>query len=126
MAGGALLGLLGLVFIAAASASRDLSESFFGTQSAEAIGGLVAGVGIVFLVIAIIQILGGIGSWRGSGWGRVIGLVYGVIGALLGLGTLAGSGSSVRQGGAGSGLVILAIYGFVTLALAFRWKSPAH
>ena len=122
---GTLLGLFGLVFIAAAGASRDLSESVFGTTSAGTIGDFVAGVGIVIVVFAVIQIMGGIGSWRGNGWGRVIGLVYGVIGTLLGIGTLAGSGSSVRQGSVGSGLFILAVYGFITLALAFRWKSPA-
>lgn len=122
---GTLLGLFGLVFIAASTASRDLSEQFFGTVDARSIGDFVAGVGIVILVFAVIQIMGGIGSWRGSGWGRVIGLVYGVIGTLLGIGTLAGSGSSVRQGSVGSGLFILAVYGFITLALAFRWKSPA-
>ncbi|HTC86022.1 MAG TPA: hypothetical protein VK656_04930 [Candidatus Acidoferrum sp.] len=119
---GMLLGLFGLVFIAAGAAAGTIDQSFLVGVSAATLRDFVAGVGIVVLVFAVIQILGGIGSWRGSGWGRVIGLVYGVLGTLLGLSAL---GSPARQG-AGSGLLILAVYGFITLALAFRWKSPAR
>ena len=116
---GLLLGLFGLVALAASSVV-DEADNPLGSGFAD----LFATFGVILVVFALIEILGGIGAWGGRGWGRVIGLVYGVLGILIGLGNAIGSRSTFDSGRTtGTGLVILAIYGFITLALAFRWKS---
>jgi hypothetical protein len=123
---GILLGLFGLVFIAVGAAAGDLSDSFYFGVDANTVRNLVTGIGVVFVVFALIQVFGGIGSWRGSGWGRVIGLVYGVLGTLFALASFGGSSSAAANRSVGFSIAILAVYGFITLALAFRWKSPTR
>ena len=93
----------------------------------DVVGGAVAVIGIIVLVIGIVQILGGVGAWRGSEWGRVIGLIYGVLGFLLGLAAAAGARNAavVTGSGAAAGLVIILIYGFIAVVLAIRWKVSA-
>lgn len=68
-----------------------------------------ASLGIVFLVIGIIETLAGIGAWRGNGVGRVVGIIFGVLGALLSVSV---------------GLVYLLLFGYVARVLPFRWKAP--
>ena len=119
---GLLLGLFGLVALAASSVVNE-TDNPLGSGFA----GLFATFGVILVVFALIEIVGGIGAWGGRGWGRVIGLVYGVLGILIGLGNAIGSRSTFDSGRTtGTGLVILAIYGFITVALAFRWKTAAR
>ena len=50
-----------------------------------------------------------------------------LVGIGFGLGNAIGSRSTFDSGRTtGTGLVILAIYGFITVALAFRWKTAAR
>jgi hypothetical protein len=117
----------GVLLLLGGAVVKNLGDQTGVAAFGDLVGGVVAVFGIVVLVIGIVQIFGGIGSWRGREWGRVIGLIYGVLGFLFGLAAAAG-GRSVETGsgnGVVVGLVILLIYGFVTFALGFRWKGRA-
>ena len=84
-------------------------------------GALFAGIGVVVVVLGVIEVLAGIGSWRGSGAGRVVGIIYGVLGALGGVSGL----SSGDSGGSLGSLITLVLFGYVAVVLLFRWKAPA-
>ena len=54
-------------------------------------------LGVVILVIGIVEVLAGIFSWRGSGWARVVGIIYGLLLGLLFVAGLFGPRSSVSD-----------------------------
>jgi hypothetical protein len=83
-------------------------------------GALFAGIGVVVIILGVIEVLAGIGSWRGSGAGRVVGIIYGVLGALGGISGL----SSGDSGGSLGSIVTLVLFGYVAVVLLFRWKAP--
>lgn len=84
-------------------------------------GAIFAGIGVVVIVLGVIELLAGIGSWRGSGAGRVVGIIYGVLGALGGISGL----SSSNSGGSLGSIITLVLFGYVAVVLLFRWKAPA-
>ena len=125
---GVLASLAGVLFLLGGAVASGIGDDTGFTRFGDFVGGVLVVVGIIVLLIGLVEILGGIGSWRGSEWGRVIGLVYGVLGFLFGLAAAAG-GRRVEDVNAGSGggvafgIVIILAYGFVTFALGFRWKD---
>jgi hypothetical protein len=134
---GAMLILLGLIVVVAgvllavgAVAVRDLGTTAGGSQVGDAFGGVVAVFAIIILFIGLVEMLAGMGAIRGSGWGRIIGLIYGVLGSLFGLLALSGARSgatatndtAVTGTAAGTGVVILVLYLFITIILAFRFR----
>ena len=109
-----LLVLAGGAFIGTASNQTELP------YLAGAVGGFLAFFGIVIAGIGIIEVLAGIGAWRGSGAGRITGIVLSVLFLLFGL---LGLGNSGDNSSPLVSLVIVLLYGFVAAALAFRWKT---
>ena len=92
---------------------------------------IAAGIGVVILVLAVLEVLVGIFAWRGSGFARFIGTLYALIfGIPLLLAALGGSGSR-DVGGATtnttSGVVVLLVlaiaYLYVAIVFIFRWRS---
>lgn len=121
---GLLFGLAGALLILAAGLIRDA----LGSQAAEfgdVFVGLAAFFGIVILGLMFLQILAGIFAWRGSGFARFIGVIYGL---LLGLLFLAGlSGSTQAPAGDTNSLIptlVFAIgYLYVAVVFIFRFRS---
>ena len=125
---GGITTLVGVFFVLGAAILTRAANQQGVPGLGTVVGGTLAVIAVVVLVIGIVEMLGGVGVWRGSGWGRVVGLIYGVLGLLLGLAVTldaASATSGTRDGGFG-GIVFLAVYGFVTLVLAMGWRaSPA-
>ena len=87
-----------------------------------------ASFGVILLLFSLIYLFGGIGSIRGRRWGRVLGVIAGIIGVLLPAFVLLGSIGSLgsgTQGGDGLALpiVFFALHAFVLWALAVRWRN---
>jgi hypothetical protein len=106
---------LGVVLVLGAAAMLALGgfmESIFGSANT---GGFFAGLGIflaVFIgIFAVLFLLTGYGVWKGRGWGRIGGIIWGVLGILGGLSTLSG------QNGLVSGVIMIAIWAGVIYAL---------
>ena len=88
------------------------------------VGGLITFVGIFVLACSTFYIVGGVGVMRSKGWGRVIGIVIGILAGLLWLAGVTGGG---RAGGGdiSFSLVLLAIHAYVAIVLLFFWKNKA-
>jgi len=69
MIGGNVLGQVG---------TADTGNGVFG-----ALGGFIAGVAVVVIVWALLEIFGAFGMLLRRGWGRAIGFIVGVIGAIF-------------------------------------------
>jgi hypothetical protein len=69
MIGGSMLGQIG---------NAETNIGVFG-----AFGGFIAGVAVVVIVWALLEIFGAFGMLLRRGWGRAIGFIVGVIGAIV-------------------------------------------
>jgi hypothetical protein len=87
-------------------------------------GSAVTFVGIVLLVFSTFYIVGGVGVIRSANWGRVIGIVVGILAGLFWLGSVANGGQG-RTDGVGFALVLLAIHAYVAIVLMFFWRNKA-
>ena len=89
------------------------------------IGGVIAIVAVVMLVYVGLAIAGGIGVLRSRGWGRVIGIVVGVIGTLFWLLAVfsPSSSSEGRTGGVIFAFVLLALHLYITIVLIGYWRN---
>lgn len=96
-----------------------------------AVGDFIAGFGIVILVIAIIEILAGIGVLLSREWGRIIGICYALIFGFGSIFIVAGGAnannvSTDTTGGGVAliiGLVFLLGYAYTLVVLMARWRS---
>lgn len=150
---GGLMFLTGAMFdqVPATVNNGQLTEEQF-RASIDLARGLVLGLGIVALLVALAHLLAGIGVLRRRGWGRVLGLVVSILGILflaLGfLGSLAAmampiSDISIQASGmtaeqyrsmigitfvviAALMLIGLGIYVFITIVLATRGSEFAE
>jgi len=82
---GGITTLVGVFFVLGAAILTKAANQQGVPGLGAVVGGTLAVIAVVVLVIGIVEIVGGVGVWRGSGWGRVVGLIYGVLGLLLGL-----------------------------------------
>ncbi len=120
----AVLGVLGAVGGALlAFAGSQLGRIAPGGMDPALIGGVTV-AGIVALVIGVVQLLGGIGSWGGRNWGRILGLVGSAIGVILnalgalgGLGTGPGTDPAARTTTLVTGVVLLIAFAYCFYAL---------
>ena len=100
--------------------TTDTGSGVFG-----AIGGFVAGVAVVVIVWALLEILGAFGMLFRRGWGRAIGFIVGIIGAIFtglallaslsSLGSLDSAGGST---GAGVAVILVVFLGYVLTVYA--------
>jgi hypothetical protein len=111
------IGVLAVLGGALALAVGSFFESIFNAAGS---GGFLAGLGIflaVFVwIFAALFILTGYGIWKGRGWGRIGGIIWGVLGVLGGISSLSG------QDGLAYGVVSIAIWAGVIYAL---WMAKA-
>jgi hypothetical protein len=79
-------------------------------------------VAAIVLIIGILHVLAAIGIWAHKGWGRALGIMWGVLGTLIGLASLGARSTTTINGTTTSGafggaLFILVPYGFVLIAM---------
>lgn len=116
-----------LITFGGAVVSTASDNSAF-SQLGDAFGGVIAGLGIVILVIAIIELLGGIGILLSKSWGRIIGIAYSLI---FGAGSLlialgGGRASDTTNAGPGVlifGVVCFVLYAYSLIVLMARWRG---
>lgn len=121
---GIIGGLIGIAVIVLGGVvgNLDLSQfadtSTLGPNAAQFVGGVVLFFGIVILVYSIFYIVGGIGVLRSREWGRVIGIVVGIISGLVWLAGLSGD-----RGGLVFALIMLLVHVYIVVVLAVRFRE---
>ena len=123
----------GVLVVVGGALTKGLFDSLgSGNQFSDAVGGAIAVVGVIILVFAVIEFLGGLGALFGKDWGRVIsiifGLLFGVACLLIGVSALAGgrsADSDVASSAIGGALFFLAhavLYLLAVILLMARWR----
>ena len=134
-------GAIGALLIVGGSAFRAITDQF-GPLNTEAtslttagnlVGGVIAGLGVVILVLAIVEVLGGIGALLGRTWGRILGIGYSLVfGAFLLMGLTGGTRASElgSNTNAGTGLIVILVmfllYLYSLVVLLIRWRGSTR
>ena len=124
----------GVLIVIGGALTKGLFDSIgSGTDVSNAVGGAIAVFGVIILVFAVIEFLGGLGALFGKDWGRVIsiiyGLLFGVASLLIGFSAMAGArstNSDVAGGALGGALFFVAhgvLYLFAAIVLMARWRG---
>ena len=127
--GGILGGLAGLAVAVFGSAIvRSLEDlgtlpELEGADMAAFMSGFIVFLGIIVIVYSLVYLIAGIGVVRSRDWGRVLGLIVGILSGLiwlsgLGGGSRAGAGDSI-----GGTLIALGIHVYIVVALLFFWRT---
>ncbi len=120
---GVFITLGGLLFILGGAILTSVGGSEFGAIA----GGAVAFVGAIILTIGILQVLAGIGSWRGAGVGRVLAIIVAILFGLLSLASVVAGAADTSTGAArGSSILNWALaigYLYSAAVLIFAWKE---
>jgi hypothetical protein len=127
--GGILGGLAGLAVAVFGNAIVRSLEDFGTMPEVEGMdmqafmSGFIVFFGIIILVYSLVYLFAGIGVVRSRDWGRVLGLIVGILSGLIWLSGLGGT----NQPGAGDSLVGtligLGIHVFIVVALLFFWRT---
>lgn len=120
---GIIGGLLGL-FVAVvggsiASSFSDLIEVPGMDDPSGLLGGMVAFVGIIVVVYSLVYLFAGIGILRSRTWGRVMGLIVGILSGLIWLGGL----GQTEQANIPFTIVMLGIHVYVVVVLIMFWRT---
>ncbi len=131
--GGILGGLAGLaVAIIGSSAVAslgdliELPELQGGADPATVLGGVVAFLGVIVVVYSLMYLIAGIGLLRNRGWGRVLGMVVGILSGLIWLSALGGADDVAAAGGQDTFLTTLVgfgIHAYIVVALLLFWRN---
>jgi hypothetical protein len=112
--------LIGILLILAGALAIAVTSMFDSIFNAAGGAGFFAGLGVfaavVVWIFAALFLLTGWGIWKGRTWGRIGGIIWGVLGVLGGLGQL-----GARDGLVG-GIIWIAIWAGVIYAL---WMAKA-
>jgi hypothetical protein len=128
---GLLWTALGALVVLGGAILKGVGDQAGGTVVGDAFGGVLAGLGIVVLAIAIVEIIVGIAAWMGKEWARIVGIIYALIfggGCLLSLLTAAGSSRSTGTDATGGVLILLVFavaYIYTLVVFALRWRGRA-
>jgi len=126
---GALIGLL--VFAVAGMVGSLGSGGFFDEVPGmppgfeTAIGGFVVVLGVIILVYSLLYVIGGIGVLRSRGWGRVIGIVVGIISGLIWISAATTPAPGGEQSSVLFAFVLLAVHAYIVVVLIAFWRSKA-
>jgi len=137
---GLFWGLIGVLLIVGASIFRSFLDNFgplsTNTDNLDTagniVGGVLVGFGIVILVLAIVEVLGGFGALFGKSWGRLIGVLYSLFfgGFLLLSLTGAARSSDLTNADTRNGgillLVMFLLYLYTFIVLIIRWRGRPH
>jgi hypothetical protein len=132
-------GLFGVLFLVVGQAgvADVLAQSDLSAALVDAIQAGATAIGGIFVFLGVMHLLGAIGVWAHRGWGRAIGVVFGLLGTLLGIGMVLStmgdvggvSGEFRSDSGLAGSVVFLVSYLFVFLAMYigrrhFRRQAP--
>lgn len=126
-----ILGVLGGLFsLALLTVGREFIRQFdftglpgyTGGDPSAFVASVVTFLGIFVLVCSAFYVVGGVGVIRSANWGRVIGIVIGILAGLIWLGSLA-NGS--QRGDVSFALVLLALHAYIAISLLFFWRNRA-
>jgi hypothetical protein len=140
---GLVWGAIGALLVVGGTAFHFLTDRFSVlntdtagvTTAGNVVGGVIAGLGIVILVLAIVEVLGGLGALFGKTWGRVLGILYSLVfGAFLLIGLTgsmgAAGGVTGTDNAAGTGVIIILVmfllYLYSLVILLVRWRGHAR
>lgn len=125
---GVLTALAGAILMIGGNVLGQLGNAGTNVGVFEAISGFIAGVAVVVIVWALLEIFGAFGMLLRRGWGRAIGFIVGVIGAIVAGFTLVASLASLGNGsldnvdsgstGAGVAVVLVVFLGYVLTVFA--------
>lgn len=124
---GGLIGLAIAVFGSSVVSQFDLTQyGDFGdiNDPAAVISGAIAFVGIIVVAYSLVYLIGGIGIVRSRGWGRVMGLIVGILSGLFWLMSVTGGGGSTG-GNIFFPLLMLVIHAYVVVVLIIFWRRKA-
>jgi hypothetical protein len=126
-----ILGTLGVLFsLAVLTIGREVMKQFdfssipgmeAGADPNAIVTGVITFLGIFVLACSTFYIVGGVGVMRSKNWGRVIGIIIGILAGLLWLGSLA-NGS---RGDVSFALVLLVVHAYIAVVLLFFWRTKA-
>jgi uncharacterized membrane protein (DUF2068 family) len=128
---GLLTTLLGVVILLIGNATNRLQD--FGVSltpsEADAVRAVLGGVAVFVLICGILMLVSAIGIWAHKSWGRIIGIIFSVLGVLFGLAALSGGNrtTTLTDGQIADattfGLALLVLWG---LCLLFLIISGGH
>jgi hypothetical protein len=129
---GLLFTLLGALLLVAGGMLRSVIEGanvegLTSQQVADIFGGALVVVAVIVLVFAILEMLVGVFSWRGSGFARVLGILYSLFwGVILLLGSLGGSRvDAATANGQIVTIVFAAAYLYTAIVFIVRYRGRA-
>jgi hypothetical protein len=96
-----------------------------GADAGAVFGGVIAFVGVLILVYSLVYVFAGVGVLRNRGWGRVMGLVVGILSGLIWLGTVTTPDQPGVQESIVGSLIALGIHVYIVVALLLFWRSKA-
>lgn len=120
---GILGGLMGL-FVAVVGGSLaaslgDMVEIPGLSDPRGVVGGVVAFFGILVVVYSLVYLFAGIGILRSRNWGRILGLIVGIISGLIWLGGL----GQTDQANIPFTIIMLGLHAFVVVVLIMFWRT---
>lgn len=130
--GGILLGLAVALIGGSVASNFDFSRfnnnpDLNGVDPGSIAGGVVAFFGAVVVAYSIAYLLAGIAVVRNANWGRVLGIILGIISGLIWLSGLSNANNAGNAAGAASGgvfsIIAVAIHLYIVVALLFFWRS---
>ncbi len=129
--GGVVLGLLVVVLGSAAINNLGQFGDFpeLGADPARVLGGFVAFVGIIVIVYSAAYLLAGIGVLRSRTYGRVLGIIVGIISGLIWLSAVTNANQIPDATGAARSavfaIVALGLHLYIVVVLLFAFRSRA-
>jgi hypothetical protein len=86
------------------------------------LSGFVVFLGIIIAVYSVVYLIAGIGVLRSRDWGRVLGIVVGILSGLVWLSGLSSGNRSGTDSIVGT-LIALGIHVYIVVALLFFWRT---
>lgn len=130
--GGVLGGLAGLAVAVFGSAVVQMVEDMGAIPNIEGVDpvafitGFIVFFGILILVYSMLYLIGGIGIVRSRDWGRVLGIIVGIISGLVWLGSVTTPDQPGAQESIVGSLIAFGIHAYILVALIFFWRrKPA-
>ena len=124
---GLALGLAAVLLVLDGLGWRIVSAMFDRERLGDLAGGVLAIFGIVILAVALVEIATGLFAWRGTGFARVVGILYGLVFGLGALLPVIGSSPTTANTDTGGGVAVLLVFavGYLYTALVFivRYRS---
>ncbi|HUG30079.1 MAG TPA: hypothetical protein VMQ65_06180 [Candidatus Limnocylindria bacterium] len=117
---GGLLGLFVAVVGGSLSASLgDMVEIPGLSDPSGVVGGMVAFFGVIVVVYSLVYLFAGIGILKSRNWGRIMGLIVGIISGLIWLGGL----GQTQQANIPFTIIMLGIHAYVVVVLIMFWRT---